>query len=346
MQPVYVNARFLSQPLTGVQRYGMEVCAELKKIYPQLILLAPQKILYPEWVKEMEVYCVGNTSGHVWEQITLPTYLHRRGKPILFSPCNLAPISYPKNIITVHDLAFLYSPAKNKYVFNKLYQWVIPKLVRRARHVFTVSHTMKDSLEQTYHLDPDKVSVTYNGIAQTLKKLRKHQPKEKIILSVGQFSSRKNHGKLLEAFGNSDLKDTYKLVLIGATEGLMMQAKQYDVSDRVECYTHISQNALADWYNRAEILVSLSAYEGFGLTVLEGLFFGCKVLCTHIDTYRELYQDKVYFCGLGETKAIADALLYLATRSSPKIDDHWELFEGYKAAAAQVYRQIVYNNPQ
>ena len=30
---LYVNARFLTQPLTGVQRYGIEISLQLKELY-------------------------------------------------------------------------------------------------------------------------------------------------------------------------------------------------------------------------------------------------------------------------------------------------------------------------
>ena len=34
---LYVNARFLTQPLTGVQRYGIEISLQLKELYGERI---------------------------------------------------------------------------------------------------------------------------------------------------------------------------------------------------------------------------------------------------------------------------------------------------------------------
>lgn len=45
---LYVNARFLTQPLTGVQRYGIEISLQLKELYGERIkFVAPANIIHP-----------------------------------------------------------------------------------------------------------------------------------------------------------------------------------------------------------------------------------------------------------------------------------------------------------
>jgi glycosyltransferase involved in cell wall biosynthesis len=66
---------------------------------------------------------------------------------------------------------------------------------------------------------------------------------------------------------------------------------------------------LASWYQRAEVFVSISAYEGFNLPILEALFFQCQVLCSDIPVHRELYQDSVYFCDIQHESSIQISLL-------------------------------------
>ena len=46
---LYVNARFLTQPLTGVQRYGIEISLQLKELYGERIkFVAPANIIHTD----------------------------------------------------------------------------------------------------------------------------------------------------------------------------------------------------------------------------------------------------------------------------------------------------------
>jgi len=62
------------------------------------------------------------------------------------------------------------------------------------------------------------------------------------------------------------------------------------------------------YYQRAEIFVSLSLYEGFGVPVLEAMYSNCRVLCADIPTYRELFEDYVYFCNHLDKEDISQTL--------------------------------------
>ena len=56
---VFVNARFLTQPITGVQRYAVEVSKELKHLRPELRFLAPQNVIHHELAEQLGVERVG-----------------------------------------------------------------------------------------------------------------------------------------------------------------------------------------------------------------------------------------------------------------------------------------------
>ena len=70
-----VNARFLTQPITGVQRFAIEISKHLKKINPSIKFVAPHNIIHKETANELDVSVIGKMKGHLWEQIELPWYL-------------------------------------------------------------------------------------------------------------------------------------------------------------------------------------------------------------------------------------------------------------------------------
>lgn len=310
---IFVNARFLTQPVSGVQRYGIECSRQIKKLYPEAVFIAPCNILHKEIAQELGVKTVGARTGHLWEQVDLPLFLRRIGNPPLFSPANTAPLYYRNNYITLHDLAFYHHPEWNSKAFSTWYNVMVPRLARSAKHIFTVSQTICNEIIKYYKVSPSKVSVTYNGLSEQMlaSEVQSITTKEKIILSVGTFNKRKNHQNLVKAFLESRVKDEYQLVMVGDRNKVFAESgidESLLKNTNIKIYERLSTEELISMYAKAEMLVSLSVYEGFGIPVLEGLYSGCKVICSDIDVYRELYNGYVSFCDPLDVAGISNVL--------------------------------------
>ncbi len=87
--------------------------------------------------------------------------------------------------------------------------------------------------------------------------------------------------------------------------------------NNIQVFHHMAEDALIDMYHRAEIVASLSVYEGFGIPVLEGLFCGCKAVCSDIAVYRELYEGAAFFCDPNDTNSIVKAIKEAASAKPP-----------------------------
>ena len=317
---IYVNARFLTQPVTGVQRYGIECSRQIKKLCPDTVFLTPKNVLHKDIANELGAKTFGINTGHKWEQADLPLYLARQKHPPLFNPANTAPLLYSNNYVTVHDLAFYHHPEWNSKAFSAWYNVLIPRVAISCRHLFTVSNTMREEIMTYYKIAPDKISVTYNGIAQQMLEHHVLKPKERIILSVGTFNKRKNHQNLVHAFLSSSLKDGYQLAMVGDRNKVFSESnlEESDLkNENIKIYEKLGAGELIDIYERAEVVVSLSLYEGFGMPVLEGLYYGCKVLCSDIKVYKELYSEYAEFCDPLDISGIAKALEHI-TKSEAK----------------------------
>lgn len=318
---IFVNARFLTQPLSGVQRYAIECSRQIVKLHPDAVFVAPRNILHTDIAKELNVRTVGFNKGHIWEQSDLPLYLARKKYPPLISLANTAPLLYSNNYLTIHDLAFFHHPEWNSKQFSAWYNILIPRLAAGAKHVFTVSNTVRGELMKHYHLPAAKVSVTYNGVSQKMMSLGPHSGagKDKIVLAVGTFNIRKNHPNLVAAYLDSTLKDTHQLVIIGDKNRVFAESSLDEKAlenSHIKIFETMSEDELVSMYRRAEIVASLSLYEGFGIPVLEGLYNGCKVVCSDIPVYRELYDGYATFCNPASKAAIADALEVTTTRQA------------------------------
>jgi glycosyltransferase involved in cell wall biosynthesis len=104
------------------------------------------------------------------------------------------------------------------------------------------------------------------------------------LLCVGTLTPRKGHRLLLEALaGVLDLDWT--LACVGSAERDSATATQIretiavlGLSDRVSLVGEVSQEALSAAYARADVLVSASFYEGYGMALAEGLARGLPIV--------------------------------------------------------------------
>ena len=344
---IFVNARFLTQPVSGVQRYGIECSRQIKKLYPEAEFVAPPHIIHHDIAKELNVKIIGSRGGHLWEQIDLPLYLAKQKFPPLLNLANTGPVFYSNNYVTIHDLAFYHHPEWNSRKFSIWYNILIPRLAYRSRHIFTVSNTIKNELVKCYDLPPSKISVTYNGISQNMLEAAAGNtiPKEKIILSVGTFNIRKNHPNLVAGYLDSKYNKEYCLVLVGDKNKVFKDAgidEETLEHTNIRIYSTLTEPDLIAMYQRAEVLVSLSLYEGFGIPILEGLFNGCKVICSDIPVYRELFSGSVSFCNPLDLDSITAAINDLTNIPPPTPEQLTTLLAryNYKNAAQTILGKI------
>jgi glycosyltransferase involved in cell wall biosynthesis len=344
MPKLIVNARFLTQPVTGVQRYAIECGRQLKELHPDTVFVSPNNILHKDVAKELEATVVGSRTGHFWEQTDLVWYLSRQNNPPLLSPGNTGPVFYRNHYVVLHDLAFRHHPEWNSKAFSMWYNFMAPRLARNSRHIFTVSETIKKELCDAYAVTQGKISVTYNGISRRMMQMA-NEPmpaKDPIILSVGSFNRRKNHHVLVKAFLDSNIRRTHKLVIVGDKSKVFSESGLSEtdlVNGNIEVLQNLAEAELISLYRRTQAVVSLSAYEGFGIPVLEGLYNGCIVICSDIPVYRELYDGHVSFCDSANLNSVISALDHIP---EVRVVDHSALFArySYTQAARTLLRQI------
>lgn len=309
---IFVNARFLTQPVTGVQRYAIECSRKIKKIWPETRFLCPKDVWNKDVFRELGAEVIGKNTGHLWEQLDLMRFAAANGGLPLFNPCNTAPLLYKKNITTIHDLAFYHHPEWNSRKFSTWYNFLIPKVARRSRHIFTVSETIASDLIECYRIPASHISVTYNGISDVMAYTNAQGlQKQPVILSVGTFNVRKNQEALVKGFWESKAGKTHKLILVGDKNRIFSESG-FDTDSlagkNVEVLSGISETELSRLYQQAEIVASTSLYEGFGIPLLEGLANGCKLVCSDIPVYKELYGSVSTFCNPGDIGSIAAAI--------------------------------------
>ena len=153
IKKIYINARFLTQQKSGVQQFAIELSKELLKINPNINFIAPKNIINTNLAKDLNVKTYGNHIGQAWEQLELPIFLQKKGKPLLINLCNSAPLNYSNSIITLHDLAFIENPKWFSYSFRKWYNFLIPRIAKKTKHILTVSEFSKTEIQNKLNIN-------------------------------------------------------------------------------------------------------------------------------------------------------------------------------------------------
>ena len=284
---VIVNGKFFAQRTTGVQRFGREVVRELLHLIEDLVVAVPKNAEIPLWLPEKNTLR-GSLNGIAWEQLEFPlkvktTYADFK----VLSLCNSAPLILSNQFITIHDLAFLRHPKWFSTGFRLWYNLLIPRLAKRAQHIFTVSQFSKAELISLLQLPESRISITYNGITKSLKTADQLDGKKKIILCVGSVDPRKNLEFIVECFEQAVLSD-WKLVIVGATNSNFNHVA-LSAAKHIELTGYISDNELNKLYQEASIFISASHYEGFGIPVIEAAVAQCNLWLSNIEVYQELF---------------------------------------------------------
>jgi glycosyltransferase involved in cell wall biosynthesis len=265
MLNVVVNSRFLTQPITGVQRFAIEICRELKKQVPDTMFISPKNIIHQGVARELDVETVGVLKGHLWEQIELPLFLNKKkGQPLLLNLCNTAPIFYKNKVVTLYDLAFYHYPEWFSPVFSSYYCFLIPKILRTSRHVFTDSQFIKNEIVEVYGVSTDDISVVYGAPAKFFSE-DGGMSTLAYILAVGSIDPRKNLINLIKSFNNLALPGI-RLIVVGQKNRVFSDEsieKLANENQSIEFTGYVSDNHLVRLYRDSLVFIYPSAIRGF-----------------------------------------------------------------------------------
>lgn len=300
---IIINARFLTQNTTGVQRFAIEICRELIKSDLNVCFVAPVNILNNEIADEFNVKKIGFLTGHLWEQITLQIYVKRK-KAILLSLCNTAPLFLKKQIITIHDLSFKLYPEWNSKIFSLVYNTMIPIIAHNSKHILTVSNSSKEELINELNISKEKISVVYNAVSPVFLEQEELEPEfvenkeqEDFILTVSSFHPRKNLTRLIRAFLSLPDK-RLKLYIVGNFDKNFAFDKQIlkELDVRIKILTGINDLELKKIYKAAKLFVFPSLYEGFGIPLIEAMSCGTPVCVSNLAVFKEVCgSNAIYF---------------------------------------------------
>lgn len=246
--------------------------------------------------ENFEVHTLRWPLPYFWAQGRLSLEMLLHPPDILLCPAHSIPLIHPpKTFTTLHDIGFEDSPQ----LYDKLSLWYhkfsARLAVRKAFHIFTISHFSKERIVETYHCPEAKLSVIHLGIDHEgwIRKIRNCEkigigkilekyglrPKS-YLLYIGRLEPKKNILNIIRGFAQA--RTDKQLVLAGRkirTADVDEYLRQNpDLAGRVQFLGYFDEQDKSALYQGAAIFLFPTLYEGFGLPILEAQASGTPVI--------------------------------------------------------------------
>ena len=305
----------LSEPLTGVGHYTLELARALARNFPadEFELVSPkpfnQSVLESSedaTIPNLRLAHAKSSSirGHWWS-VGLPLYA-RRTRFDLFHGTNFdVPLwNRRRSVLTIHDLSTLLYPETHRTRAVRRARLRLPMAAKMATAIITPTEAVKREVCERLKTKPEKVQVIHEAPRRTFTPMSREQSaairrrlgvKGEFLLFVGTLEPRKNLLTLLHAFAQLLERTSLRpqLVIAGG-EGWMMEetlSLTNTIKDRVHLTGYLHDDELRALYSSCRAFIYPSLYEGFGLPPLEAMACGAPVIASRIAALQETLTD-------------------------------------------------------
>jgi glycosyltransferase involved in cell wall biosynthesis len=271
VRPIVINARAAARPqITGVERWAREMAQRLPELDPErYVVMRPPLLL-------------SKRPGQVWEQLLLPAVAARHRASAIYNPANLAPLTWPANVVQIHDAVSFRHPEWYSPAYVRWQRAVMPRIARRARLVITVSEWSRAEVMEFLGVPGERIRVVPGGVDARFSAAIDYEPvcarlglTKPYVLAVGDRGPRKNLDALRGAVGLLR-KEGIELVVAGGGRGHQLGASLPGARD----IGYVADEDLPALYAGARAFALPSLHEGFGLTVLEAMAAGVPVVAS------------------------------------------------------------------
>jgi glycosyltransferase involved in cell wall biosynthesis len=253
--------------------------------------------------------------AQAWEQVALPAQAARLRADLVFSPANLAPLAWPRNVLVMHDAAVLREPDAYSRAYRAWHAAAGLACARRATAVVTVSEFSRRELIDLAGLAPSRLTVIPGGVdgrfrpdadpAPATRRLALGRP---YVLTIATDDRRKNVEKLAPVAA-ALAQEGMELVWAGDRRPYFATAA---ATAGVRSLGYVDDADLPGLYAGARAFVLPSRYEGFGLTCLEAMACGTPVVAADRAALPETCGDAALLVDPDDREALTRAVLIAA----------------------------------
>jgi glycosyltransferase involved in cell wall biosynthesis len=349
MRQILINGFFLCRKLTGIERYAYEITGRLDKLCSpgEIAIIVPSDIQNIPLYKNINIIRYKKITLHfIWQFFILQFFLLKnRNYTVLDFGNTCLPLA--PGIIFLHDIYCEFFPKdfisfrdKLARLYNK---WQYRLIAKKAKKIVTVSFFSRDQIANTYHIDPEQITVIYsswnhfktinadNSVFNAFPDLLKYP----FYFSMGSLSKRKNikwikeyavkHPESLFAISGTSLPT--------ATDVTLQTDKPLQ---NILLLGYLDDRKVKALMEHCRAFILPSYYEGFGMTPLEALSCGARIIISNAASLPEIYGKTAHYIDPFNTDINLDELLKESVESPDSILEKYS----YDVSAEKVYTMI------
>lgn len=310
--------------LGGPATYAVELVRALVGSFPgdRYVVLTDRPESFDSFV---ETRCLPLESAWMqplWDHLRVPRLLARERFDLYHATKGVLPrLASPPLVVTVHDLAGYVMPHTFALAQRLHLAWETPRALTRAAAVVVPSASTAADVARLFPAAAAKVRIIAEaaGINATpaaaaevvaWRKRRGLGAGDEVPLCgyLGTLQPRKNLDLLADAFLRAAGDRDWRLVLAGRARPGYRPACLQRGDPRIVYLGALPDQELAPFFGALRCMVSPSAYEGFGLTVVEAMACGCPVVVLRNSSLPEVVGDAGVLVDSAEVAALAPAI--------------------------------------
>jgi glycosyltransferase involved in cell wall biosynthesis len=176
----------------------------------------------------------------------------------------------------------------------------------------------------TFYVIPNGCHVNIKDNSQTtnIKIIHKIDSNKEIMLCVGNIYPNKNQAQVIRAYNLLPEQIKQKLVVLflgndctsGETGNVI---RENNLQDQLILCGSIDRGQINSYYSQADYTILASITEGFGLSIIEGFFYGLpNITFRDLDAVPDLYDEKAMFLVDNRTdEALANGIIQMMSMS-------------------------------
>lgn len=332
--------------------YEFDKCAEKESI--EFILVASPKVIEAikknykfKNIKYKKIPLKGKIFNALvlWRLMLPVDLLFGKGVYVFFNYTKW-PLSFSRSITFIHDLSFIRYPETLRPNVLRVLSKNVQRWAKNSTVVGTISQNTKNEIVKYLDVDKEKIKVVYAGVdtskfykrekPEVEKVLKKYKLPANYILYVSNIEPRKNIEVLLDGYLKLpvNIHKKYSLVLIGAdgwnNKTILdkinnLQAKGHKI---IRPDQYVKEEDLPSIYSGASLLAHPAIYEGFGLSPLQAIAVGTKIVIADNSSLKEIYSKVGILFKTGDSKDLSDKIV-LALEGKINERERSELLKKY-----------------
>ncbi|MGB8853820.1 MAG: glycosyltransferase family 1 protein [Pirellulales bacterium] len=266
----------------------------------------------------------GTLQERIWKVAHWPPLTRRcRGVDAIYSPAEVRfPACGVPQLVTIHDVQALedelpWSSTPEHREFRRKWMRWLPKLIREADRILTVSEFSKQRMVDLLAAPADKIVVVGNGVSSAFLASSSMPPPETqpTVIVIGGLRDKKGAAATLVVAAEMRRRRLpFTIEVFG----------QHDPAWAIEAAAHPNVNlhgyapdeVIADALRSSTALLFLSPYEGFGIPAVEAMAAGSPAVVANAASLPEIVGDAGLVVNPAEPQAVVDLLVRLMDDSA------------------------------